>query len=66
VKAASEVYAPISGSVSEVNDALEADPALVNSAAETDGWFFRMSIGNAAELSGLMDADAYAAFYADL
>ncbi len=66
VKAASEVYAPISGSVSEVNDALEADPALVNSAAETDGWFFKMSIGNAAELSGLMDADAYAAFCADL
>ena len=66
VKAASEVYAPISGSVSEVNDALEADPSLVNSAAETDGWFFRMSIGNAAELSGLMDADAYAAFCADL
>ncbi len=66
VKAASEVYAPISGSVTEVNDALEADPSLVNNAAETDGWFFKMSIGNAAELSGLMDADAYAAFVESL
>ncbi len=66
VKAASEVYAPISGSVTEVNDALEADPSLVNSAAETDGWFFRMSIGSAAELSDLMEGDAYAAFCADL
>lgn len=66
VKAASEVYAPISGSVTEVNDALEADPSLVNSAPETDGWFFRMSIGNAAEFSGLMDAEAYAAFVESL
>ncbi|MBB4631012.1 glycine cleavage system protein GcvH [Sphingosinicella soli] len=66
VKAASEVYAPISGTVTEGNDALEADPALVNTAAETDGWFFRMSVGDPAELSGLMDADAYAAFCADL
>ncbi len=66
VKAASEVYAPISGTVTEGNDALEADPALVNTAAETDGWFFRMSVGDPAELSALMDADAYAAFCADL
>lgn len=66
VKAASEVYAPISGTVTEGNDALEADPALVNTAAESDGWFFRMSVGDPAELAALMDADAYAAFCADL
>jgi glycine cleavage system H protein len=62
VKAASEVYAPISGEVTEVNAALEADPSLVNSAPEADGWFFRMTVGNAGELDGLMDSGAYALF----
>jgi glycine cleavage system H protein len=62
VKAASEVYAPISGAVTEVNALLEADPSLVNSAPEGDGWFFRMTVGHAGELDGLMSADAYAAF----
>lgn len=66
VKAASEVYAPISGTVTDGNAALEADPSLVNSAPETDGWFFRMTIGDAGQLAGLMDAAAYAAMVADL
>lgn len=66
VKAASEVYAPISGAVTDGNAALEADPSLVNSAPETDGWFFRMTIGDAGQLVGLMDAAAYAAMVTDL
>ena len=66
VKAASEVYAPISGTVTDGNAALEADPSLVNSAPETDGWFFRMTIGDAGQLAGLMDAAAYAAMVTDL
>ncbi len=62
VKAASDVYAPISGEVTEANAALEEDPALVNSSPEEDGWFFKLTIGDKAELEGLMDAKAYAAF----
>ncbi len=66
VKAASEVYAPISGEVTGVNDALEGDPSLVNTAPEGDGWFFRMTVAEPAQLADLMDADAYAAFVASL
>jgi len=62
VKAASDVYAPISGEVTESNSALEDDPALVNSSPEEDGWFFRMTIGDKVELEGLMDDKAYKAF----
>ena len=62
VKAASDVYAPVSGTVTEGNAALEADPALVNTAAETDGWFFKLTLADAGELSGLMDRTAYDAF----
>ena len=62
VKAASDVYAPISGEVTEANAALEEDPALVNTAPEGDGWFFKMSIGNAGELEGLMDEAGYKSF----
>jgi len=62
VKAASDVYAPISGEVTEGNEALEEEPALVNSSPEEDGWFFRMTIGDASELEGLMDDKAYKAF----
>lgn len=62
VKAASDVYAPVSGTVTEGNDDLEADPALVNSDADGAGWFFRMTLSNPAELDGLMDAAAYAAY----
>ncbi|WP_369025967.1 glycine cleavage system protein GcvH [Qipengyuania sp. RANM35] len=62
VKAASDVYAPIDGEVTEGNGALEDDPALVNTAPEGDGWFFKMTIGDASQLDGLMDEAAYKAF----
>ncbi len=62
VKAASDVYAPISGEVKESNAALEEDPALVNTSPEEDGWFFKLTIGDKSQLEGLMDAKAYAAF----
>jgi glycine cleavage system H protein len=62
VKAASDVFAPVTGTVSEVNAALEEDPALVNSAPEGDGWFFKLALADPAELEGLMDAAAYKAF----
>ena len=62
VKAASDVYAPITGEITEVNPALEADPALVNSSPEEDGWFFKMTIADVGELDGLMDEEAYKAF----
>jgi glycine cleavage system H protein len=66
VKAASDVYAPIDGEVTETNAALEEDPALVNTAPEGEGWFFRMTIADASQLDGLMDAEAYQAFIATL
>ncbi len=66
VKAASDVYAPITGEVTEVNPALEEDPALVNSSPEEDGWFFKMTIAAEAELDGLMDEEAYKDFVANL
>ncbi len=62
VKAASDVYAPVSGEVIEGNPALEGDPSLVNTAAETDGWFFKLRLSDPSQLEGLMDADAYKAF----
>ncbi len=62
VKAASDVYAPITGEVIETNAALEDDPALVNTSPEEDGWFFRMTIADEGELDGLMDEDGYKAF----
>jgi glycine cleavage system H protein len=66
VKAASEVYAPISGKVTEGNADLEADPSLVNTAPEAGGWFFRMTVGDASELADLMDEAAYRTMVADL
>lgn len=62
VKAASDVYAPISGEVMETNGALEDDPALVNTSPEEDGWFFKMSIGDTSQFDGLMDEAAYKSF----
>ena len=59
VKAASDVYAPVDGTVTEVNGALGANPEIVNSAAEGDGWLWKMSLSNAGQLDGLMDAAAY-------
>lgn len=66
VKAASDVYAPIDGEVTETNGALEEDPALVNTAPEAEGWFFKMTIADAGQLEGLMDEPAYKAFIAGL
>lgn len=62
VKAASEVYAPVSGTVTEGNAALEGDPALVNTAPESDGWFFKLTLSDPSELDGLMDEAGYKAF----
>ena len=66
VKAASDVYAPITGEITEVNAGLDADPALVNTSPEDDGWFFKMTIADEGELDGLMDEDGYKAFVAEL
>lgn len=62
VKAASEIYTPVSGEVVEVNGELADEPGTVNEAAETDGWFFKLRMSDAAELDELMDANAYQAF----
>ncbi|MFG1397539.1 MULTISPECIES: glycine cleavage system protein GcvH [Roseixanthobacter] len=62
VKAASEVYAPVSGEVIAVNEALEAAPDTVNADPEGAGWFVKLKLSNPAELDELMDAAAYAAF----
>ncbi len=62
VKAASDVYAPVSGTVSEGNPSLEGEPALVNTSPEGDGWFFTIVLDDAGELEGLMDEAAYKAF----
>ena len=66
VKAASDVYSPVSGTVTEGNAALENDPALVNTSPEADGWFFKLTIGDEGELDGLMDEAAYKDFVASL
>jgi glycine cleavage system H protein len=66
VKAASDVYSPVSGTVSAANEALAEDPALVNTAPEGEGWFFKMSLSDPAELEGLMDEGAYKAWVATL
>ena len=59
VKAASEIYAPVGGSVIEGNKALEEDPALVNRDAEGEGWFFKLRVADAGETGDLMDRAAY-------
>lgn len=66
VKAASEVYAPVSGEVVEVNEDLADAPDKVNGAAQTDGWFFKIKLADPAELDDMMDADAYKQFVASL
>jgi glycine cleavage system H protein len=60
VKAASDVYSPVSGTVVEANSELAEDPSLANSAAEGQGWFFKVRLANPADLEGLMDEAAYA------
>ena len=59
VKAASEVYAPVGGEVTGVNEKLEDAPETVNASADEDGWFLKMKIADAGELEGLMDAAKY-------
>ncbi len=66
VKAASEIYAPIGGTVIAINDALEDNPAQVNARAETDGWFYKITIADKDELEELMDEGSYKAFIAGL
>ncbi len=66
VKAASEIYAPVGGEVTEVNNALDDDPALVNSDAIGQGWFFKLKLDNAAELEALLDESSYQEFIAGL
>lgn len=62
VKAASDVYAPVSGTVTEGNQALVEDPALVNSDPEGEGWFFKLTLSDHHELGELMNADQYKEF----
>ena len=64
VKAASDVYAPVSGVVTQANGTLSASPETVNADPEGDGWFCRLRIANPEELTGLMDRTAYEAFCA--
>ena len=62
VKAASEIYAPVGGEVTEGNAALVEDPALVNRGAEGEGWFFKLRVADAGEAASLMDRTAYDAY----
>jgi glycine cleavage system H protein len=64
VKAASEIYAPVSGTITAVNDALAKEPVLVNQSAEDKGWFFKIKLSKPDELAALMDAAAYKKFAA--
>ena len=66
VKAASDIYAPAAGAVTEVNPALDAEPELVNTQAESGGWLFRVALADAGAVSGLMDQAAYDAYVKEL
>ncbi len=65
VKAASDVYAPLTGEVVAINDAIVADPAKVNQEAEGSAWFMKVKLANKSELDGLMDKAGYDAFLAN-
>jgi len=65
VKAAAEVYAPVSGEVVEANADLEGNPGLVNEDAEGGAWFMKIKLSDVSELEGMMDADGYAKFVAE-
>jgi glycine cleavage system H protein len=60
VKAASEIYAPVSGTVTEVNDTLSGNPGLINSDPVATGWIYKITISDAGEIDGLLDDAAYA------
>jgi glycine cleavage system H protein len=64
VKAAADVYMPVTGEITEVNEALRADPALANTDPLGAGWFFKVKLSNTAELDALMDETSYTAFAA--
>ena len=66
VKAAADIYAPVSGTVTEVNEALRAEPSLANTDPQGAGWFFKLKLADASELAALMDETAYAAFSKDV
>ena len=66
VKAASDVYSPVSGEVTDANSALDGEPELVNNDAETGGWLFRVKLSDPGELGALMDKAAYDEFVAGL
>lgn len=66
VKAASDVYTPVSGTVSDVNGTLEGEPELVNTDAEVGGWLFRLTLSDPSELAELLDQAAYEAYIAEL
>ncbi len=66
VKAASELYAPVSGEITETNEALAADPSLVNTSPTDEGWFFKIKLSDPSELDALMDEAAYKEFVESL
>ncbi|MEJ6505189.1 MAG: glycine cleavage system protein GcvH [Emcibacteraceae bacterium] len=66
VKAASEIYSPVTGEITAVNEDLEENAALVNSSPDGDGWFFKVTVSNKDELEELMDAGDYKTFIAGL
>ena len=66
VKAASEIYSPVTGEITAVNEDLEENAALVNSSPDGDGWFFKITVSNKDELKELMDAGDYKTFIAGL
>ena len=65
VKAAADVYMPVTGEITEVNEALRADPSLANTDPLGAGWFFKVKLSNVAELDGLMDETTYTTFSAN-
>jgi len=66
VKAASELYAPVSGEITETNEALAADPSLVNTSPSDEGWFFKIKLSDPSEFDDLMDEAAYKKFVENL
>ena len=62
VKAAADVYMPVSGTVTEVNEALRADPSLANSDPQGTGWFFKVKLSDVSQIAALMDETGYSAF----
>ncbi len=66
VKAASDVYVPVSGSVTEINKALEEEPELVNTDPDAGGWLFRIKLADLAQLSDLMDETTYKVYISEL